>query len=352
MVWLVSLKYSNFMVEREVESTYKVLVFEYITGGGFAQQELPSSLAKEGAIMLNALVNELASFPHIQITVMVDWRFNDLKLPQETAIVKVLENQCVYELLADLINNYDFVWPVAPEIDGALYKITNLIEQFNIKLLNSSSSAILLCSDKLATVKRLVDYDIATLNTLQFNLFSNQFPGPWVVKPKDGAGCLNSYYIANNTDLFQITKQIDTPEDYVIQPYLEGASLSLSCLFRKGEAWLLCCNQQHLSINNKQFSLDACIVNIKSTHLSLYQKLIDQIAIAIPGLSAYVGIDIIHPEGEQPKVLEINLRLTTSYVGINQAIGFNIASAVIEMSKTAPTIIKTRNEQYSVLINE
>ena len=340
------------MPRNEVKPPYNILVFEYITGGGFAQQALPESLAKEGAIVLNALVNELSLCADIKLTVVVDWRIDSLKLPKNTTIVKVVRDQCIYQLLPGLMDKADFIWPVAPEIEDALYKITQLIERNNIRLLNSSSQAVFLCSDKLATAQWLNKYDITTVEGIQLDLFSNQFAAPWVIKPKDGAGCLNSYYIADSADLNQITKLIECPLDYLIQPYLKGESLSLSCLFNEGKAWLLCCNQQLITIKQGKFELEACIVNIASTNLSLYQILINRIAKAIPGLTAYVGIDIIHPENSVPSVLEINPRLTTSYVGINKATGFNVANAVIEMSGIVPIIVKTSNKPFKVVINE
>jgi predicted ATP-grasp superfamily ATP-dependent carboligase len=35
----------------------------------------------------------------------------------------------------------------------------------------------------------------------------------------------------------------------------------------------------------------------------------------IPGLAGYVGIDLLLPDGGDPLIVEINPRLTTSYVG-------------------------------------
>ena len=55
-----------------------------------------------------------------------------------------------------------------------------------------------------------------------------------------------------------------------------------------------------------------------------------RIAKAFPGLWGYVGIDLIDsPAG--PLVLEINPRLTTSYVGLAAAIGGNPAGMVLAM---------------------
>ncbi|MDD5412439.1 MAG: hypothetical protein PHF31_13690, partial [Methylobacter sp.] len=56
----------------------KILVFEYITGGGFNKHELPDSLASEGSLMLDALLANLRSHAGIEVTVMLDWRLHDI----------------------------------------------------------------------------------------------------------------------------------------------------------------------------------------------------------------------------------------------------------------------------------
>ena len=53
---------------------------------------------------------------------------------------------------------------------------------------------------------------------------------------------------------------------------------------------------------------------------------------AIPGLWGYVGVDLIMTE-EGPVVLEVNPRLTTSYVGLSQSIGINLASLMLQLAE-------------------
>jgi hypothetical protein len=47
----------------------------------------------------------------------------------------------------------------------------------------------------------------------------------------------------------------------------------------------------------------------------------------IPGLRGYVGVDLVLT-GESAQVLEINPRLTTSYVGLRQVSETNLAGAI------------------------
>jgi len=315
-----------------------------------SQEEIPASLAREGMLMMQAVIDELSDNSSILITVLVDYRFKNIQLPNNVTIIFVHQNQCVYQLLSSLLGTVDFIWPIAPEMDGELEKVTKLIEQENVTLLNSSSSAITICSDKLVTSNRLKEKGFDVIDTIQWDQFSQNFLAPWVVKSKYGVGCLDNYFIANKEELIKISQQINNKMDYVIQPYIKGEVLSLSCLFKQGKAWLLCCNKQDIVINKGKFELKACIVNISDENNDIYQNIIDQIASSIPGLFAYVGIDIIQAENKVPMILEINPRLTTSYVGINQAIGYNVANAVIEMSQNDPIIRKTANKHISVSI--
>jgi len=315
-----------------------------------SQEEIPASLAREGMLMMQAIIDEFIGNSSILLTVLLDYRFKSIQLPSNVTIVFVHENQCVYQLLPDLFDTVDFIWPIAPEMDGELEKLTKLIEHKNVALLNSSSAAITICSDKLTTSNILKEKGLDVVKSMQWDLFSQNFSGPWVLKSKYGVGCLDNYFIANKEELIKISQQINNKMDYVIQPYIKGEVLSLSCLFKHEKAWLLCCNKQDVVIDKGKFELKACIVNVSDENNDIYQNIIDQIASSIPGLFAYVGVDIIQAENMVPMILEVNPRLTTSYVGINQAIGYNVANAVIEMSQNDPIIRKTANKQISVSI--
>ncbi|MFW5444075.1 MAG: ATP-grasp domain-containing protein [Methylococcaceae bacterium] len=328
----------------------KILVFEFITGGGLAQQELPESLAREGQLMLMALLNELVMLSSVKISVLLDWRCQQLELPEAIEVVWVSKQHNVYDLLPALIERSDCVWPIAPEIGGELEKISLLVEQNSKQLLNSSAEAVQVCSDKLMTAQLLKRHGIAVVETSVLDASSVAQFQPCIIKPKDGAGCLNCYLLTNDNDFKRIVDSIKIKSDYVIQPYIKGDTLSLCCLFNNGKACLLCCNQQLISINQGRFELDACVVNSTNENTDVYQSLIDQIAKAIPGLWGYVGIDIIHTEDDQALIVEINSRLTTSYVGVFQAIGVNVAKQVFEMTDEEPKIITTKNKQIIVTV--
>ena len=105
-----------------------------------------------------------------------------------------------------------------------------------------------------------------------------------------------------------------------------------------------------MEISQGQVILTACAVNYTIDNNEYYQNLINQVAKTISGLWGYVGIDIILPSSGQPLILEINSRLTSSYVGIFEATGINVAATVVAMLNDDPEICKTKNVSTIVKI--
>lgn len=314
----------------------KILVFEYIVGGGFAGQALPPSLAAEGGMMLQALLDDLKSLPHLTILLPLDRRYQGLALPSNAEVVPITDDDNVIRRLPELIARCDAIWPIAPESGGVLADIAESIRaQGKISLL-SSPEAVRLCGDKHATYLALSNHGIPAVETRR--LTSQDGPGfsRSVIKPFDGVGCIGSVIVDQPQAVSKLYKKLEHPELYVIQPYCEGRAISLSCLFGNGKAWLICCNEQRTAIVGDRFVLMGCVVNIENPSREGYQGMVEQIAQVLPGLWGYVGIDIIETPDKGPLVLEINPRLTTSYVGIRGATGVNIAEQVLRLLQSEP----------------
>ncbi len=57
---------------------------------------------------------------------------------------------------------------------------------------------------------------------------------------------------------------------------------------------------------------------------TLIQHTVDRVA-SVPGLRGWVGVDLVLPDDGPPVVVEINPRLTTSYLGYRRLTGTNLA---------------------------
>ncbi|MDO9267983.1 MAG: ATP-grasp domain-containing protein [Methylobacter sp.] len=318
----------------------KILVFEYITGGGFNKQELPDSLASEGRLMLNALLDNLIQLKSFEITVMFDWRLIDSIGMTGINAVIIRPEHDITEEFARLVKQSDLIWPIAPEFDGILQTLCQTVESLGKILLTSPATAVAIAGNKLKTYKLLNRHHIAAVPTRMVDDYSSS--GEWIVKPIDGVGCADSYVLTTRQDFEQMTAR---KSGYVIQPHLHGTKTSLSCLFKEGSGWLVCANLQRFEFINQQYHLTDIVVN-HHPDLGLYQPLIDKIARALPELWGYAGIDLI--ENERTWVLEINPRLTTSFVGIYDALGINIVEAVLQLLHGEPTLNPACNRPITV----
>ena len=348
----------------------KILVFEYITGGGFNKQDLPDSLAREGRLMLHALLDNLRahakdkSGSEISVVVMVDSRVNGLINTDgfDTAIINPEHNS--HEEFVRLALLCDAVWPIAPEFDGILQTLCQTVEQLGKPLLTSPASAVAVTGNKFNTYQHLKQHHITTVPTRLFaaDTWANQDDvqpleeelaglsltgkvDEWLVKPVDGVGCTDSYILTTPDDFEQMGSR---KGDYVIQPHIQGKKTSLSCLFKDGTGWLLCANLQHFDIINQQYQLSKIMVN-DDADVSGYKELVDTIAHALPDLWGYVGIDLITTP-EQLFVLEINPRLTTSFVGINAALGINVAENILQLLTGDPIINPVCNQSITIKV--
>ncbi|MGH6960730.1 MAG: ATP-grasp domain-containing protein, partial [Dongiaceae bacterium] len=93
-------------------------------------------------------------------------------------------------------------------------------------------------------------------------------------------------------------------------------------------AWLLSCNRQEIAIENGEFRFRGSIVGGLEQRRPRYEPVAAAVAAAMPELWGYVGIDFIDSTAG-PVVLDVNPRLTTSYVGLGRAIRMNPAELVL-----------------------
>jgi tyramine---L-glutamate ligase len=313
----------------------KLLIFEFICGGGLAAAPLPSSLLREGRTMLAALLAELADCADVELIVPLDTRVQNLSPPPSARIVWIDGSRDYADWLPELLQQADLFWPVAPEHQQILQNLVYWAEQRLIPVLASSSQAIALCADKWQTYQVLSDAGLPCVPTA---LLSESVLVSWshsVIKPRDGVGCLQSWVGA---EPLVAAQRFQPAEQYIRQPYCVGQAMSWSALFRHGRAWLLCCNRQQIHIENHGFNLRGCEVNVADQDTMLYQQLLHRIARAMPGLWGYIGIDFIQTE-QGPALLELNPRLTTSYAAIRAATGINVAELVLQLTQQSPQIV-------------
>jgi predicted ATP-grasp superfamily ATP-dependent carboligase len=321
------------------------LVFEYITGGGLLAEPLPPGLAREGGLMLEALLRDLADIPGVRPVALRDAR---LAAPPELAgrveWLWLSQGDDAEQRFREQITLADAVWPIAPETGGILENLCALVEAAGKPLLTSPAAAVRLTASKLDTLNRLGKHnvsaiptaplvvpplggDCAAIDRLKAGLRADD--APLVMKPDDGVGCEGTRIIAT-PDEWQAFLDHPPAGSYIAQPLLDGEALSFSALFATGRAYLLTCNRQHIVRRDGGFTLTGCGVNAAHEWRQEFESLAENIAAALPELWGYAGVDVIRSE-RGLTVLEVNPRLTTSYAGLRGALGVNPAALVLNL---------------------
>ena len=304
----------------------RVFVYEHITGGGLLDQALPSGLAQEGDMMLNALLRDLGDISGTELVTMRDPRLPELAL--QVAVYTPRSAAECGRVLEQCIDDANAVWPIAPESGGVLERIHRMVLKHGRQLLSSHPDAVHLAASKHATSRCLAQAGIAAVPTYWPDELPHDTGGKWVVKPDDGAGCIETRLFHNLLEArcWLMSK----PGNFVLQPLVSGTALSLCVLCCKGKADLLSCNEQRVVVSDGQFHFLGSVLNAVTDRDGAFQDLARGVAAAIPGLWGYVGIDLVQ-SGSRRIVMEVNPRLTTSYAGLRPALGLNPAALVLNL---------------------
>jgi len=335
----------------------KLFIYEHITSGALIDEPLPTSLAREGDDMLTAIVQDLSQLSNIELIILRDTRLKPL-LNIPNSIISTIENSISFKrTYLDAINNADLVLPIAPETDGVLSQILQEISNSNTPLLASQVSATQVCSDKYLCHQKLTKNDLnspITIKASDWSLKPFTSSAGYIVKPRDGAGCMNTYFIADSSSLNSwLESHSDDIANMVIQPYIEGLAISLSVLSDHSDSRVLAINTQYIHHDNdKLFFLGSTVNGVNESDFSLSQASIiaTKIQQAIPGLWGFIGIDlIIHHNALF--IIDINPRLTTSYIGLKQSLDANPAQLLFTMMEQGLSALPAQLQRYPVEVN-
>lgn len=302
----------------------RILVYEHITGGGMLGDAQMSALAPEGDAMLRALVDDLTAIPGVEVAAMRDARLS-ADLP---ATLHRVDSACdFWPAFRRAMRDADAVWPIAPERDDILLRITEEILQAGRALFGCRPDAVKIATRKSTTADVLARAGIATIPAYPDEGSIPPEVGEIVVKPDDGAGCQDTLFFNDRMKLREwLRGRVSAIR--ILQPYVRGEARSLSLLCCEGRTRLLACNRQKVKLEDGAFRFEGVSVNAVADSAGRYAALAGDIARALPGLWGCCGVDFMET-GAGPIVIEVNPRLTTSYAGLHRAIGINPAQLVL-----------------------
>ena len=331
-----------------------VFVYEFFNGGGLRGQQLQPSLCCEGFAMLASIIRDFSGIQGAQVVTMIDQRAFDNQreavqmLPAQIRVVNPANERSVFQ---QLCRASDYCLLIAPETAGILADRCRIADAESARRLGCLIHAIELTSDKLATAARLCEQQIPAVTGVALELSDrdSRFADyPAVLKPRDGAGTELTYFIQSAGALESIMCQARIEglgRKAVLQPFVSGESVSVACLVGSESIVSLPACEQRLSIAKKLSYLGGA-GPIRGPLRDRAQRLAERAVRAIPGLRGYVGVDmILADEPQDDVVVEINPRLTTSYLVLRELVDANLTSCLLQCVDTQPCPVRLKDEQ-------
>jgi predicted ATP-grasp superfamily ATP-dependent carboligase len=285
------------------------LLHEYVTGGGLAGQELPPTLAAEGRAMRRALAADFAAAGRRVIMTL------DPRLPDEPGPWTVARLDLAHGLspLADLAAGAGLALVVAPETDRALDRAVEAVVGAGCPSIGCDLEAIAHAGDKLWTIETLQEAGLPVPPTLPV-LRALPPPGPeyfpGVLKPQDGAGALNTVLVPDPAALRNAFGPLRAA---ILQPYLPGAAYSASFLAdARGRPHLVGVGRQRVTLDGLRFAYRGGTVPEGTRAMAAACA---EALATLKGVRGWVGVDLLVDSEGTLRLLEINPRVTTSYVG-------------------------------------
>jgi predicted ATP-grasp superfamily ATP-dependent carboligase len=313
----------------------RILVYEFASGGGLAGRQVPASLAREGAAMRAALVDDLSAMRCHQIVTTADARVGHV-LPSDVEVAILPAGDRAREAAIDrLIAAVDGVWLIAPESDCCLARLAASVERQGKVLWGCGSDAIARASDKARLPKRLAEVGVSHPVTRAIAQRADPSPHavaigyPIVVKPARGAG---SHGIGLAGTAAQLRRAVTiarraTRGAILLQAYVPGTAASVSLLADGRDAVPLTLNAQTLG-SSPPFAYRGGVTPFD--HPLAARAIAAAVAAcrAVGGLRGFVGVDLILTDSDAV-VIEVNPRLTTAYLGVRAALDENVAALAL-----------------------
>ena len=350
----------------------KIFIFEFVSGGGYNQVDIPLSLFCEGYAMLRTTIEDFKKLG-FQIITLLDKRISHLARYLKTDMVKFVKPEDDYlKIYTKCVKKSPFCFIIAPEFSKHLYNLTKIAKNLNKKILSIDLSGVWLGTSKLETYKYFIANKVNTPKSYKIPLKGGkmdvdfilqkfeQFDCSLIMKPEDGAGSELIYHFTTKDQILQLFERakanLDIARSYIVQEFIDGDDLSISIINRTTSEKINTMDQIILSINAQN------VQNIDSNKDSLYlggftpvenykvlknkfEKILK--SMDLTSFQGYFGIDFIKKADNSIYFIEINPRLTTSYIGIRNILDFNPLEFLFNQYKSKFELTKVEPNKFS-----
>src|SRR5262245_6705904 len=319
----------------------RVFVYEHLCAGGLAGQAGAEALRAEGWAMLAAVAADFGRLAGVQTLTLLDASWGR-GLPGTTCRRARAGGR--EDAFAELAARADGTLVIAPESDGALLALCRRVEEVGGRLLGPSPAAVRRAGDKWELNKHLRDRGVPTPGCVRYRA-GRAVPAallPAVLKPRDGAGSQATFLVPAPDALADCLRQgyaARPGAEFLLQRHVPGKAASVAFLVGPRSCLPLPPAAQHLSADGR-FRYLGGRVPLQGGLAGRAARLGRRAVAAVEGLCGFVGVDLVlgaAPDGSQDWVIEVNPRLTTSYVGLRRLTAANLMQALLQVVRGQAT---------------
>jgi predicted ATP-grasp superfamily ATP-dependent carboligase len=313
----------------------QLFVYEHLSSGAAGADSARPSLQAEGWAMLSALLEDLARCRGVRIRTLLDCQRTPPRHWPDHINAQRIAPAAGEDAFRALAAAADWSLVIAPEFDNILAERSRWVEEAGGRLLGSSPKAIHETADKLHLSRLWSARGIPTP--------SSERAYPLVCKPRFGAGSQATFLVHNEEELVRARRRAFAEGwsgELMLQRYTPGLAASVAFLSGGGKNHSLPAVEQRLSGDGRFRYLGGRLP--LPDHLDRRARRLAEHAVeCVEGLHGWFGVDLIlgaAEDGSGDAVIEINPRLTTSYLGLRRLARFNLAEALLAMAASSPPL--------------
>jgi tyramine---L-glutamate ligase len=252
---------------------------------------------------------------------------------------------------AEVPSETDYSLLIVPESRRGLFGMASMLEKMGATLLGPTPEFIGWATNKHQTAETLLRAGVSAprgIATAGGNDFPSDFPLPAVLKPIDGCGSQD----VRRIDDYGTYHRAASPERRIdekrsawrLEEFIPGIPASVAVLRGPDKYYLLPPCAQHIA-EDGTFAYQGGSCPLAGPLADRARELADRAVRAMPPCRGYIGIDLVlgpAEDGSQDYVIEVNPRLTTSYIGLRALAETNLAAAMIDVFEGREPSLKFR----------
>ena len=349
----------------------KIFIFEFVSGGGYNKVDIPSSLISEGYAMLRTTIGDFKKLG-FQIITLLDIRIEFLSQYLKADKIELVKKIDDYiKIYTDCIKESSYCFIIAPEFSNILYNLTKIAKDNKKTVLSVDLEGICLGTSKLITYNFFLENKVNTPQTYAIP-FKKKFDldfvlqkfttlrCPIIIKPEDGVGSESIFYFETKAQIIHFfedsNEKLDLSRNYILQEYIDGEDLSASIInsvcSKKPETMnliILSINAQNVKFKD---SVNDSIYLGGFTPVADYELLKNSLEkilknMDLSSFQGYFGIDFIKKADNSIHFIEINPRLTTSYIGIRNILEYNPLEVIFNRDKPSLNLNRLPHQGFS-----